>query len=170
MDVRGGFLAAGDVEFASARRAATDKDGVIIFGNQRLHAVDAVAEPQLRLEIGDVADFLIEHAFGQTELGNLRAHHATGMRIGIVHDAAVAERQKVAGNGERRGPRADQRNALAVLGRTGGGQAVAYLALVVAGDALKTADRNRILLDAAASAGGLAGAIAGAAQNSREHV
>src|SRR6185312_4859552 len=54
----------------------------------------------------------------------------------------------------------------------------AVVVLVVGGDALQTADRNRLLLaldqrlvlDAGAAAGRLAGTVASAAQNSREDV
>ena len=50
MDVGRGFLAAGNLELASARRAAADEDRVVAFGEHRLQAVDALAEPQLRLQ------------------------------------------------------------------------------------------------------------------------
>ena len=42
MDVLDRFLAAGNVEIAAARRAAADEDGVKIFREQRLQAVDAL--------------------------------------------------------------------------------------------------------------------------------
>ena len=48
MDVGGGFLAAGDVEVAAARRAGADEDRVVVLGQQRLQAVDALAQPQSR--------------------------------------------------------------------------------------------------------------------------
>jgi hypothetical protein len=57
-----------------------------------------------------------------------------------------------------------------------GGHAALTVALVVGGDALQAADRDRlrcrfvVFLDAAAPAGGLAGAVAGAAQDAREDV
>ena len=49
-------------------------------------------------------------------------------------------------------------------------QAVADVVLEVGGDALEPADRDRLLLDAAAPAGRLAGPVAGAPENAREHV
>ena len=55
MDVGRGFLAAGNVEVAAARRAAADEDRVVAFGEQRLQAVDALAEPQLDAQVEDVA-------------------------------------------------------------------------------------------------------------------
>jgi hypothetical protein len=41
---------------------------------------------------------------------------------------------------------------------------------VVGGDALQPADRHRLLLDPAAAAGRLAGPVADAAQDAREHI
>ncbi len=82
----------------------------------------------------------------------------------------VAERHQIVGDRERRRPRADAGDALAVpllrRARQPAGQVVA----VVGGDALQAADRDRLLLDAAAAAGGLAGAVADAAEDAREDV
>ena len=49
-------------------------------------------------------------------------------------------------------------------------QPVADVVLVVGGDALEPADRDRLLLDAAAPAGRLAGAVAGASEDARKHI
>ena len=43
-----GFLAARDVEVAAARRAGADEDGVVALGQQRLQAVDPLAQAQRR--------------------------------------------------------------------------------------------------------------------------
>ena len=43
------------------------------------------------------------------------------LRVPVEHDAVVAERREVARHGERGGAAADQRDALAVLARTGFG-------------------------------------------------
>ena len=51
---------------------------------------------------------------GQAEFRNLAAHHAAGARVGIEHDDLVAERRKIARDGQRRRPRADAGDALAV--------------------------------------------------------
>src|SRR5665647_1601760 len=67
------------------------------------------------------------------------------------------------------GATADDRDALAVF-RQRARHAVLDVVLEVGGDALQPADRDRRLLDAAAAAGRLAGAIAGASENSRKHV
>ena len=51
MDVGRRLLPAGDVQVAAARRAGADEDRVVVFGQQRLQAVDALAEPRLDAEI-----------------------------------------------------------------------------------------------------------------------
>ena len=65
-------------------------------------------------QVEDVADFLVDHAVGQPELRNLRAHHAAGRGVAVEHDALVAERREIARDGQRRRAGADQRDALAV--------------------------------------------------------
>ena len=144
--------------------------------------VDARAAAELDAEVEDVADLLVDHRVGQAELRDLRAHHAAGLRVAVEHDAVVAERREIARDGERRGPAADQRDALAVPRlraawaaargcrpcsrprRASAGRsrpARAWLRLAVIG---------RALLDAPAPARGLARAVAGAAEDAREHV
>ena len=134
---------------------------------------------ELDAEIEDVADLLVDHDFRQPELGNLRAHHAAGAIVAVEHDAVVAERREIARDGERRRSGADERDALAVLLRRGSRQPGADVFLVVGGDALQPADRDRLrldllgisaLLDATATAGGLAGTVAGAAENAGKDV
>src|SRR5262249_16337429 len=63
-----------------------------------------------------------------------------------------------------------QRNALAVTTRGGFRQPGADVVLEVGGDALEAADRDRLLLDAAAPARRLAWPVAGASEDSRKHV
>ena len=121
-------------------------------------------------EIEDVVAFLVDHRLRQAEFRDLRAHHAAGFRILVEHDAFVAERREIARHRERSRAAADQRDALAVLLFDGLGQAVADVVLEVGGDALEPADRDRLFLDAAAPAGRLARAIAGASENSRKHI
>ena len=82
----------------------------------------------------------------------------------------IAERQQVARHGQRGRAGADQRDALAVLLRRDLRHEGVDLALVVGGDALQAADGDRLLLDAAAPAGGLARAIADAAEDAGEDV
>src|SRR6185436_19822326 len=176
------FLASGDVEVASTRRAAADEHGVVALLQQRLHRIDALAAAELDAEVEDVAALLVDHAVGQPELRDLRAHHAAGLRIAVEHDAFVAERREIARDGQRRGPAADERDALAVLLRCGLRKPRADVALEVGGGALQAADCDglglrarlavlgRALLDAHAAARRLARAIARAAQDPRENV
>src|SRR4029077_9486312 len=117
VDVLGRFLAAGNVEVAAARCAAADKDGVEVFRQQRLHAVDALAAGESDAEVKDVMAFLVEHLFRQAEFRNLRAHHAAGERVLVEHHALIAYRRKVTRHGERGWPAAHERDALAVFGR-----------------------------------------------------
>ena len=115
MDIGGGFLAAGNVELAAARRAGADEDRVVVLGQQLLQAVDAMAAFELDAEIEDVIGFLVDHRIRQAEFRNLRAHHAARLRIGIEHRAVIAERREIARHRQRGGTAADERDALAVL-------------------------------------------------------
>ncbi len=96
MNVGHGFLAPRNVEVATARCARADENGIPVFGQQGLQAVDAPAAAKLHAEIEDVAAFLVDDGFGQPEAGNLRADHAAGLRILIEHHAVIAERREVA--------------------------------------------------------------------------
>ena len=136
MDILSRFLAAGDVEVAAARRAAADEDRIKTFGQQRLHAVDALAADKVDAEIENVVAFLVDHAFRQAEFRNLRPHHAAGRRVLVEHDAVVTHRREVARHRERGRAAADQRDALTVLGGGRLGQAGADVVFVVGGDAL----------------------------------
>ena len=165
----GCFLAAGNVEFAAARRAGADKDRVVVFAEQLLQAVDALAALELDAEIEDVIGFLVDHRIRQAEFRNLRAHHSARLGIGIEHGAVIAERREVAGHRKRGGAAADDRDTLAVFRRRPR-HAVLDVILEIGGDALQPADRDRRFLDAAAAARGLARTIAGASENSRKHI
>ena len=92
VDVRRGLFAAGDVEIATARRAAADEDRIPTLGQQRLEAVDALAATKLDPEIEDVVAFLVDDGFGQAESRYLRADHAARLWILIEDHAFVAER------------------------------------------------------------------------------
>ncbi len=175
MDVGGGLPAAGNVEIAAARRAGADEDRVVALRKQRLHAVDALPETRLdaaaRQEgIEDVADLLVDHRLGQAEARYLGADHAAGLGIAVIDDDLVAVGQEVARHGQRGRAGAHQGDALAILLLRCGRQAVADVVLVVGGDALQAADRHRLVLDPAASAGGLAGTVAGPPEDSGEDI
>src|SRR6185437_5697535 len=170
MDVGGGLLAAGDVEVAAARRARADEDGVVAFLEQRLHAVDALAEARVDAEVHDVADLLVDHRLGQAEARYLGADHAARLGIAVIDDDVIAGGQEVARNGQRSRAGADQGDALAVLLLRCGRQPRAYGVLVIGGDALQAADRHRLVLDAAAPEGRLARPVAGPAEDAGEDV
>src|SRR6185312_17372846 len=95
MDVGGGFLAAGDIEFAAAWRAGADEDRIIFFAEQLFQTVDALAALELDAEVEDVAGLLVDHGVGQAEFWNLAAHHAARLRIGIEHGAVIAEWREI---------------------------------------------------------------------------
>src|SRR5580698_6462387 len=170
MDVLGRFLAARNIEIAAAWCAAADENRVVIFGQHRLQAVDALVADELDAEIENVIAFLVDHAFRKTEFRNLRTHHAAGFWILIEHDAFIAHRGKVPCHSERGRATAHERDALAVLLFDGLRHPVLDVTLEIGGDALQAADRDGLSLDASAAACGLTWAIAGAPENSRKHV
>ena len=130
-------------------------------------------------DAGDVAHFLVDHRLGQAEVRDLGADEAAELGILVVDHDLVAQHGEIARHGERGGAAADAGDALAVLLRRLGHRGLdALVVLVVGGDALEAADRDRLLLaldqvlvlDAAAPAGRLTGSVAGAAQDPREDV
>src|ERR1700746_421779 len=139
MNVGGGFLAAGKLELAPARRAGAGEDRVPIPGHERLEAVDALAAHEFDTEIENVVALLVDDGFRQAEARNLRADHAA--RLGVLgeHRAVIAERDEIARDGERGRTAADQRYALAVAVRGGPRQPRPNIVLVVGGDALQAA-------------------------------
>src|SRR5579863_1518682 len=163
------ILAAGDVELAAARRAGAYEDRVVIFGKQLLQAVDACTASELDAEVENVVAFLVDHRIGKAEFRNLRPHPAAGLRVLIEHDAVVAERREVACYCQRSRTAADDRDPLAVL-LADTRHAALDVVLEVGCDSLESANRHRRFLDAAAAARRFAGAIAGAAENSRKHI
>src|ERR1700760_3122908 len=167
MDVRRGFRAAGNVEVAATRRAGADKDRVPAFGEQGLETVDAHAGAEVDPEVEDIVALLVDHALRQAEARDLGADHAARLGVGIENGALVPERRQVAGNGQRSGPGPDEGDALAVLLRSRSRQARFDVALVVGGDALQPADCDRLVLDPAAPAGGLARPVTGAPEHAR---
>ena len=130
-------------------------------------------------DAGDVADLLVDHRLGQAEVRDLGADEAAELGILVVDHDLVAQHGEIARHGERGGAAADAGDALAVLVRRLGHRSLdALVVLVVGGDALEAADRDRLLLaldqvlvlDAAAPAGGFTRSVAGAPQDPREDV
>jgi hypothetical protein len=133
-------------------------------------ALDTRAVTDLGAHVDDVADLFGEHGLGQTEGRDVRAHE-TARHLPLLEDHDfVAERQQVVGDRERRRSRADARDALAVLLPRDRRQAVDDGILVVRCDTLEPADRHRLVFDAAAPAGWLAGPVTDAPEDAREHV
>ncbi len=170
VDVRRRFLAAGNLEVAPARRAAPDEHRIPTLCQQRLEAVDALAAAKFDAEVEDVIALLVDDGFGQAEARDLRADHAARVRILIEYDTVIAERGEVARDRERGGAAAHERDTLAVLHRRRLGEAIADVVLEVGGDAFEAADRHRLVLHTHASAGRLAGPVAGASENSGKDV
>src|SRR5439155_4503722 len=98
------------------------------------------------------------------------AHHAAALGVAVEHDAVVAERHQIARHGQGSRAGADQGNALAVRFLGNRRQIAADIALVVGGDALQPTDRDGLLLDPAATAGRLAGPVAGPPENTGKDV
>ena len=167
--LRGGLLAAGNIELAAARRAGADKDRVVVLAKQLFQAVDALAAFELDAEIEDVIGFLVDHRIGRRNFGIWCPHHAAGLGVGIEHGAMVAERCEVARHRRAKRDRR-RRSRCACRYSRAARHAMLDVVLEVGSDALQPADRDRRFLDTAAAAGGLARTIAGAAQDSRKHV
>src|SRR5690606_28994185 len=181
VDVRGGLLAARQVEVAPARRAAADEYRIVALREQRAHRIDAPAGDQVHAEVEDVAGFLVDDLLGQAEARYLGAHEAAGLRVGFVDRDLVAERREVARDGQRRRTGADARDAASVRARGALRQALADVVLEIRRDALQATDRDRlgpalaalrrvVLLDPAAPARGFARPVAGAAEDPGKHV
>ncbi len=178
MDVLGCFLAARYVEIAPARRAAAHHDRVVALGQQCGEAVDARSATELDAHVEDIADLLVDHRLGKAKLRDLTAYHPAGLRVAVEDCALVAERRQVARRSQRGRSGADEGDALSVLARRALRHPVAdVVALLVGGDALQAADRDRFRLDPVlalfhptAAASGLTGPVAGAAENAGKDV
>ena len=171
MDILGRFLAAGNIEVASARRARADENRIPAFGQQRLHAVDALAAAEIDAEAEDVAGFLVDDGIRQTEFRNLRADHSARFWIAVEHNAGVAERGEVTRDSEGGGPATDQRDTLAVFPLRGFGQPRGDVVFVVGRTRLsRQIAADRFVLDPHAAARRLARTITGAAEYAGKHI
>src|SRR5690606_40831738 len=95
VDVGRALPATGQVEVASARRAAADEDRVVTFGQQRLHRIDPAPADELHAQVEDVAALLVDDFLRQAEARHLGAHEAAGPGIGLEHGDPVAQRCQV---------------------------------------------------------------------------
>src|SRR5207247_8514889 len=142
VDVLRRFLAPGNVEVAPARRARADEDGIVVLGEQLLHAADLGAALELHAQIEDIAHLLVDHFHRQPEARDLRPDHAARARVLVEYGDRVAERREIARDGEGRGAGADAGNALAVPLRGGLRHLRPDVALVVGGAAFQPAARH----------------------------
>src|SRR5262249_10500161 len=115
VNILGGFVAAGNVEVAPARRTRADEDRIPVFRKKRLETVDALAGAKFDAKIEDVSAFLVDNGIGQAEFRDLRADHAAGFGIAVKYDTLVAERCEIPCNGEGGWTTADQCDALAIF-------------------------------------------------------
>src|SRR5262252_9078484 len=115
MDVIRRLRAAGDVEIAPARRAATDEDCIPVVAQQRLEAADEFPEMGLHSHVEDQIDLLVSYRFRQAKARDLRPHHAAALCVAVEQHAVIAEGQQIARDGKGCGAGADEGDALAVL-------------------------------------------------------
>ena len=164
------LVAARQLEVPSPRRAGANEIGIEVHIQHRFHAGDFVAEMTLNAHVEDQVHLLLQHVRRQPESGNLAAHHAAARRILLEQMHLVTERQQVPRHRQRRRPRPQERDALAVLGGGHPGHVRPDVALVVGRHSLEPTNGNRLLLSAHPAAGGLAGPVAGAAENAGKDV
>ena len=164
------IVPARQAQLLAARRAGADEDGVEALLQQPLHALDGRVVPNVHAHVQDVVDFLPQHFGGQAELRNVRPHEAARPVVLLEDRDLVAEGHEVAGDSQRRGARAHAGDPLPVLLLWDLREAGRDIASEVGGDALEAADRDWLVLDPAAPAGGLAGAVARPAEDAREDV
>src|SRR6185503_11958577 len=81
-----------------------------------------------------------------------------------------AQRQQVVGHGERSATGTDAGNALAVLQLRDLRQTAADIVAMIGRDTLQPADRDRLVLNATAPAGRLAGPVADPPEDSRKDI
>ena len=163
-------VAPGQYQVLALRRAAADEHGVVPFVEQRPQARDRRTEPKIDAEARDVADLLVEDLGRQAERRNVRAHEAAGTVERFEDDALVSKRREIVRDRQRRAAGSDQRDTPAVLALRGLRQPALDVAAMIRRDALQAADRDGLLLDAPAAAGGLARPVADAAENGGEDV
>ncbi len=164
-------VASGDLEILAPRRARADEDGIELAAvEQLLHAFDAMIQLQVDAHVGDVADLFVENFGREPETRDVGPHQPARGIERLEDRDVVTEGPEVVGNGQRRTAAADQRYLFAVALRCAFGQLVRDVLAVIGRYAFQPADRNRLLVDAPATAGRLARTVADAAEYAREHV
>jgi hypothetical protein len=163
-------VASRQIKLLAAWRAHADKNRVKIFLQQRTHARNGRVVTNVDAHVQDDLGLFVEHSSGQAEFGNVRAHETAGYAVLLEDHDFVTERHEVVGDGERRGPRPDASNALAVLFAGNDGQSVSDVVSQVRGDALEATDRDGAAVDAVAPTGRFARSVTGPAQDSGKDV
>ena len=107
---------------------------------------------------------------GRRNAGNVGAHEPAGLAVLLENRDLVAERHEIVGDGERGAARANAGDALAVLQTRDLRQQPRNIVAVIGRDALQAADGDRLLLDATAAAGRLAGPVADPAEDAGKNV
>src|SRR6516165_4035327 len=96
MNVLGRLCAAGDVEIASARCSAADKDRIPVVGEQALQTFDIFAKPRFDTHFEDQVAFLVGDRLRQAEARDLGTHHTAALYIAVEQHAAITERHQIA--------------------------------------------------------------------------
>ena len=159
-----------EVQLLAPGSARAYEDRVVVLFQQCRQAVDRTVEAQIHPHVGDVLNLLPQHLARKPEFGDVRPHQPAGLGQLLEDRDFVPERHEVVGEGQRSGPGADARDALAVL--LGGNlrEEGADIVAEIGRDPLQPTDRHRLAVQAHAPAHRLAGAVAGPAQDSREDV
>ena len=103
------------LELLPLRRPAPHEDRVVVLTEQSAHTRHGSLVPNVDPHVQYHLRLLIEHFGGQAERRNVHAHQAASGLMRFVDDHLVADGHEVVGDRQRRRPRADERNPLAVL-------------------------------------------------------
>src|SRR5687768_7339891 len=102
MDIGCSLLTSGQIEITAAWRPGADEYRVVILGEDTGEAIDALPETCLDATYAEnIADLFVDHRLRQAEARDLATDHAAAARLRIVKDDLIAERRKVAGDGQR---------------------------------------------------------------------
>src|SRR5690606_15562225 len=166
------LVPARQLQLFSAGRSGAAEHRIPSLLEHRRAARHRMIAAEVHAHVEDDADLLVEHARGKAEAGDVVPHQPARPGELFVDRDLVAEGEEIVGYGEGCGARADTEDPFAILGVGDAGELRAH-ELVVAqggGNALQAADRNRLAIDARATAGRLAGAITRPPENTGEDV
>jgi hypothetical protein len=171
VDVRSAGVTARELQFLASGRTRAHENGVEASRLQQLaHAVDRMAELQIHAPVRDQGDLLSQHCVRQAEGGDIGAHQAARFGSRLENGDLVAQRREIVGDRQGCAARADAGHPPAVLELRHGWQKSGDIVAQIGRDPLEAAYGHRLLLDATPPASRLAGAVAYAPENSREHI